>query len=156
MPNNYNDDGPTQPARRNNPYQGTPGQQDKLVLGNFRDQPQKPPRTPYQYAPVPQQSPAAAQPTQYPKRPPETPRQHAPSEVPAPTAYPNGNRPYQPGAGTPGGRRVRKRTIGCLTAVVLVVLIGAGAINVFQHVLAFGSAISTQSPLSTQTGYMSG
>ena len=27
---------------------------------------------------------------------------------------------------------------------------------VFQHVLAFGSAISTQSPLSTQTGYMSG
>jgi len=50
---------------------------------------------------------------------------------------------------------VRKRTIGCLTAVVLVVLVGAGIVNVFQHVMAFGSAISTQSPLSTQTGYMS-
>jgi len=167
MPNNYNDDGPTQPARRNNPYQGTPNQQDKLVLGSFRDQPQppqqppqppQPPRTPYQYPPVAQPSPAAAQPTQYPNRPPETPRQHAPAEVPAPTAYPNGNRSYQQEAGKPlliGGRPVRKRTIGCLTAVVLVVLVGAGIVNVFQHVMAFGSAISTQSPLSTQTGYMS-
>src|SRR5262249_15867410 len=128
-------------------------------LGSFRDQPQKPPRTPYQYTPVQQQSPVAAQPTQYPKRPPEMPRQHAPAEVPAPPAYPNGNHSYQQGAGRPplvGGRRVRKRTIGCLTAVVLVVLVGAGIVNVFQHVMAFGSAISTQSPLSTQTGYMSG
>ena len=159
MPNNYNDEGPTQPARPNGPYQGTPGQQDKLVLGSFRDQPQKPPRTPYQYTPVQQQSPASLQPTQYPQRPPETPWQHAPAQVPAPTAYPNVNRPYQPGAGSPppiGRRRVRKRTIGCLTAVVLVVLVGAGLVNVFQHVMAFGSAISTQSPLSTQTGYMSG
>jgi LCP family protein required for cell wall assembly len=56
----------------------------------------------------------------------------------------------------PRGRRVRKRTIGCLAAIVVVVLLGTSLVNVFQHVMAFGSAISTQSPLSTQTGYMSG
>ncbi|GAC1521743.1 MAG: hypothetical protein NVS3B14_22950 [Ktedonobacteraceae bacterium] len=38
--------------------------------------------------------------------------------------------------------------------VVLLVVLGALVIVTGQKVLAFGSAISTQSPLSTQTGYM--
>ncbi len=52
----------------------------------------------------------------------------------------------------------KRRGKGCLisASVVLLVLIilGAIAIPTAQKVLAFGSAISTQSPLSTQTGYM--
>jgi polyisoprenyl-teichoic acid--peptidoglycan teichoic acid transferase len=63
----------------------------------------------------------------------------------------------------PKGRKARlsqrkRRGKGCLisAAVVLLLLIilGAFAISTAQIVLAFGSAISTQSPLSTQTGYM--
>jgi polyisoprenyl-teichoic acid--peptidoglycan teichoic acid transferase len=38
--------------------------------------------------------------------------------------------------------------------LLLLVILGAIAIPTAQKVLAFGSAISTQSPLSTQTGYM--
>ena len=53
----------------------------------------------------------------------------------------------------------KRRGKGCLisAAVVLLVLfiLGAIAIPTAQKVLAFGSAISTQSSLSTQTGYMS-
>jgi len=52
----------------------------------------------------------------------------------------------------------KRRGKGCLisAAVVLLVLFILGAITIptAQKVLAFGSAISTQSPLSTQTGYM--
>ena len=44
--------------------------------------------------------------------------------------------------------------IGCLSVLVLFVVLGAFFIVTAQKVLAFGSAISTQSPLSTQTGYM--
>lgn len=44
--------------------------------------------------------------------------------------------------------------IGCLSALVLLIVVGAFTIVTAQKVLAFGSAISTQSPLSTQTGYM--
>jgi LCP family protein required for cell wall assembly len=44
--------------------------------------------------------------------------------------------------------------IGCLSALVLLVILGTLTIVTGQKVLAFGSAISTQSPLSTQTGYM--
>jgi len=44
--------------------------------------------------------------------------------------------------------------IGCLGALVLLILFTTFAIVTGQKVLAFGSAVSTQSPLSTQTGYM--
>lgn len=44
--------------------------------------------------------------------------------------------------------------IGCLGTLVIFIVLGAIFINTAQKVLAFGSAISTQSPLSTQTGYM--
>lgn len=41
-----------------------------------------------------------------------------------------------------------------LIALLLVCLLGGFAITTTQRVLAFGSAISSQAPLSTQTGYM--
>lgn len=44
--------------------------------------------------------------------------------------------------------------IGCLSVLVLFIVLGTFTIVTAQKVLAFGSAISTQSPLSTQTGYM--
>ena len=44
--------------------------------------------------------------------------------------------------------------IGCLSALVVLVVLGTLTIVTGQKVLAFGSAISTQSPLSTQAGYM--
>jgi len=38
--------------------------------------------------------------------------------------------------------------------LLLLVIVGTLFVNVAQHVLAFGSAISNQTPLSTQSGYM--
>src|SRR5450759_1080970 len=51
-------------------------------------------------------------------------------------------------------RRRRGCMIGCLSALVVLVILGTLTIVTGQKVLAFGSAISTQSPLSTQAGYM--
>jgi len=66
--------------------------------------------------------------------------------------------PQPPKKGQVNPKRPKRRGKGCLisAAVVLLVLIilGAIAIPTAQNVLAFGSAISTQSPLSSQTGYM--
>jgi polyisoprenyl-teichoic acid--peptidoglycan teichoic acid transferase len=54
--------------------------------------------------------------------------------------------------------RPKRRGKGCLisvaVALLLLVIVGAIAIPTAQKVLAFGSAISTQAPLSSQTGYM--
>lgn len=44
--------------------------------------------------------------------------------------------------------------MGCLIVLLLVCIVGGFTIFTAQRVLAFGSAISTQSPLSSQTGYM--
>lgn len=56
-------------------------------------------------------------------------------------------------AGRPRPRR--RRALGM--AALLIALLVCVALGVFtQRALAFGSAISPQSPLSTQTGYMSG
>jgi LCP family protein required for cell wall assembly len=66
------------------------------------------------------------------------------------------------GANYGGGRRTgrprRKRgcLIGCLGSVVVVVILFIFLFITMQNVLAFGSVISSQSPLSSQTGYMSG
>lgn len=53
-------------------------------------------------------------------------------------------------------RRGRRRPI-IVAILLLVAVVMCGALGVFANrALAFGSAISPQSPLSTQTGYMSG
>lgn len=55
-------------------------------------------------------------------------------------------------------QRPPHRRRGCLVAsliiLVLVLLLGAFAITIGQRVLAFGSAISTQAPLTSQTNYL--
>lgn len=119
MPYRYRDaDEPTQPVRPQTPYD-TPSTQGKLVLGNFKNQP--PPRQPYAYPP--------RQPSAYP--------QQWPGQGYAPVAAPY-RRP----------RRKRGRRTGCLVmlAIMIIVLV-LGAITT-QRVLAFGSTISTQPPLS--------
>lgn len=62
------------------------------------------------------------------------------------------------GAGLPRRRRRRRRgcALGCLSSLVIIVLLFIMLFITSQKVLAFGSAISTQSPLSTQTGYVGG
>ncbi len=85
----------------------------------------------------------------YPPQPPD-----APSYPAQPPLY-VGSTSATPRAGAP--RRPRRRRgcmIGCLSALVLLVILGTLTIVTGQKVLAFGSAISTQSPLSTQAGYM--
>jgi LCP family protein required for cell wall assembly len=155
MPDNYYEpDEPTLPANypaRNQEQQG------KLVVGSFQNQSRPAQRRPYQYPPQPRQS----QPG-YPQSPVQPP---ASSEVPRP--YPNQAYPQQwqaangPGAYPPyqPARRPRRRSrrpIGCLIALLIVFLLGYFIISTGQRVLAFGSAISNQPPLSTQTGYMGG
>ncbi len=85
---------------------------------------------------------------------------------PAPVVTPNvrGYPFWQPGqVGGPRPqwwRRVPLRRrgclVGCLTLLVLACIVGSFATITAQRVLAFGSAISTQAPLSTQTGYVGG
>lgn len=68
-----------------------------------------------------------------------------------------------PSGGTERGgkppRRPRRRrgcAIGCLSSVVIGVILFIFLFITTQKALAFGSAISNQSPLSTQNGYMGG
>ncbi len=132
-------------------------------------------RKPYQFSPQPYQGQQQADiPTvAYPPRTSvSSPVRQVPPIVPpatvnpGPQKYPN-VQPQQPlyvGGSFPSqGRktklaRPRRRRRGCLVSVVVVLLLlvvlGAIAIPTAQKVLAFGSAISTQSPLTSQTGYM--
>lgn len=86
------------------------------------------------------------------------------NEVPAPAAVPDAQQypyrqPGQMGSNPPPTKKPRRsRRRGCLISSIVVllllcVLLGFAAV-LGQRVLAFGSAISTQSPLSTQTNYM--
>ncbi|HEX7735818.1 MAG TPA: LCP family protein [Ktedonobacteraceae bacterium] len=68
-----------------------------------------------------------------------------------------------PDAGKAGIRLPRRRqrrrrgcALGCLSTLVIGVVLFIFLFITTQKVLAFGSAISNQSPLSTQTGYMGG
>lgn len=147
--NSVYEDDPTKPLP---PAWHSDQEQDKLVIGGF----EKSPRQLYQYPPrqpAPQQS-RVLQPTQpagYPQQQPGSQRQQG---------YPF----QQPGQiGSPFQRpQLKQRPLrsrrGCLiasvTLLVLAVIVGSFAIITTQRVLAFGSAISTQGPLSTQTGYM--
>ena len=87
----------------------------------------------------------------------------APALAVRPDARP-GNPPGSYGSNSlvarPGStRRPRRRKgclIGCLSVVLLLFIIGGFAAVTLQKVLAFGSAISTQTPLSTQTGWLRG
>jgi LCP family protein required for cell wall assembly len=156
-----NENDPTKPL----PPAREPGgnNQGKLVIGSFQDSP----RQPYRYPHQSRQSSRPQQPTVpagYPQRRPVPPGQQgyvaqaAPAAPPGVQGYPF-RQPGQPGPNLrPGQRSPRRRpgcTIGCLVALLLAfIIVGFGAYTA-QHVLAFGSAISTQAPLSTQTGYMS-
>ncbi len=178
----YHQDDPTEPTQRRPPTPPQE-QQGKLILGNFNDAPKPGGRKPYYYPHGSNQPPAQqgrfGQPGQpgmnqqgqpAPQNQRFQPGQQQPQnqQVPpaAPAAAPGGPQyPYRQPAQAPGSpgptptkktRRSRRRgcTIGCLSVlVILVVLLVIGGV-LGQRVLAFGSAISTQSPLSTQTGYM--
>lgn len=56
----------------------------------------------------------------------------------------------------PRPRRKRGCAIGCLSGLLIVAILVVLLFVTGQKALAFGSAISTQSPLSTQTGYANG
>ncbi|MBE3558548.1 MAG: LCP family protein [Ktedonobacteraceae bacterium] len=142
---------PDQPQPQS-PGQGQ-GQQGKLILGSFKNQPGQARRQPYQYQPSPP----------YPYR------QNAPGGAPSIGDIPPGGTPYAPYApyqqpgqvpGTPAPRSRRRRrgrgcAFGCLALLVILAVVGVFTFTTAQRVLAFGSAISTQPPLSTETGYMS-
>lgn len=103
-------------------------------------------------------SPQARKPYQFPEPPAQQPL-HLPgqSDYPQRPAYPAQQPAWGPGGGKP--RRPRKKhgcAIGCLSSLVIGVILFIFLFITAQKVLAFGSAISTQSPLSTQTGYMNG
>ena len=82
--------------------------------------------------------------------------QRYPSAQPQPPLYVGDSKPPKRSMGNLS--RPKRKGKGCLISAVVVLLVlfilGAIAIPTAQKVLAFGSAISTQSPLSTQTGYM--
>ena len=165
MSNNFIDsDDPTEPIRPRSPHQNQ-SSQDKLVIGNFQDQAGRTQRRPYQYTSQPD---PAEQATSYPY---QAQSQKAYSQQTPPTANRPASNPqadqypyYQSAqpVGSPGSRRPqrvsRRRGKGCLITslivLLLVCLIGGFTFTTAQRVLAFGSAISTQAPLSSQTGYM--
>lgn len=176
----YHQDDPTQPVNRRQPQPPQPQQpqqpqqqngQGKLVLGGFQNTPKQPARKPYQYPygspPQPGQARTqnqGGQPTIYPQRQQVPPNQSVGNEAPAPTAtpgvqqYPN-HQPGQLASSPPSPKKPRRsRRRGCLISslvvlLLLCVLLGFAAV-LGQRVMAFGSAISTQSPLSSQTNYM--
>ncbi len=66
---------------------------------------------------------------------------------------------YGSGPGAQPMQRPRKKRgcmIGCLGSLLILLILGIFLFTTLQKVLAFGSAISNQSPLSSQTGYMGG
>jgi polyisoprenyl-teichoic acid--peptidoglycan teichoic acid transferase len=156
MPNNhYNPDDPTAPVRPHSspPPQSPPSQghspQGKLVLGGFQNQPAPSQRQPYQN-PAPSHQPPVSPPRQQQAAPPW--QQQAPVAPPNYANYHAANMSAKP----PAARKPRGK--GCLitTVVVLVLacIVGSLAVTTTQRVLAFGTKISTQQPLSTQTNYM--
>jgi LCP family protein required for cell wall assembly len=72
------------------------------------------------------------------------------SQRPATTVYPD----ERPDSWPQPKRRRKGRTFGCLGAIAVLVILVILASTTVSKALAFGSAISTQAPLSTETGYM--
>src|SRR5215471_392921 len=152
-----NENDPTKPMPP--AWQSGGNNQGKLVIGNFQDSP----RQPYRYPPQQRQSQQPPQPTVpagYPQRRPIPQGQQgyvgqpAPAGAPGVQGYPF-SQPGQPGPNLRPGRRSNRFRPGCLVALILALVIVGFVAYTAQQVLAFGSAISTQPPLSTQTGYMS-
>ena len=154
------------------PSKSVPGSANNVPLPNAQG---RSTRKPYQFSPQPYQgqqqadiptvaySPRTSVPSPVRQAPPIVPPatvnpglQQYPNAQPQQPLYVGGSFPSQ-GRGTKL-KRPRRRRRGCLVSVVVVllllVILGAIAIPTTQKVLAFGSAISTQSPLSSQTGYM--
>ncbi len=165
-----------QTARGNGNYV-TPGESipGSASNGGVPGSPRRSTRKPYQFSPQPYQGQQQADVpavTYSPRRPASSPVQQAPYVAPPATVSPGAQRypsaqpqpPLYIGGATPAkGNRAKlsqpkRRGKGCLISVMVVllllVILGAITIPTAQKVLAFGSAISTQSPLSTQTGYM--
>src|SRR5579885_2214989 len=142
MNNNYSrsEDEPTIPSERSPYYsrwQDSRGQQ----------------RGPYQYpgSPAYGQEPARAMYPQpaYPGQQDDIPLYQPTQPAKGLVLGPVGPKPRRP-------RRRRGCMIGCLGSLVIFLILGIFLFITAQRVLAFGNAISNQSPLSTQTGYMGG
>ncbi len=140
----YEDD-PTEPIPPSGYSNQNSDRQGKMVIGGFPDSR----RQPYQYPPRQSR--------------PQKPSAQQPQRQPLPQQQPQGDYPPQQYGQIAGRgpqvkqrlpRRRRGRFFGCLTVLALVVIVGIFATITGQRVLAFGSAISTQAPLSTQTGYV--
>lgn len=153
MSNNYPSDQPTLPA----------GQSPYEQVNNGRNG-----RKPYQFSETSAQEPT--QPVYSPAYVPTTPQNYPvhqqgqlqdgrrgspvpqdapfyPQTQPVKMSFPTRHQPP---------RRKRRRGLGCLVTLLLVTVLGIFLFTTGQKVLAFGSAISNQSPLSSQTGYMGG
>lgn len=77
--------------------------------------------------------------------------------VPASGAAGIVRRPKAPPITTTRPPKRRRRRVVVMTVLLLITFVVCGALGAFANrALAFGSAISPQSPLSSQTGYMSG
>ncbi len=140
------------------PQQGQQGQPGTYRQGqpNWQNQPVRPSQAP------PQARPRTYQPRQ------QVPQnQQGSPGVPVAPAIPGGPQyPYhQPGQtpNSPAPEKIKPRStrskrrgcmVGCLVVLILFAILLTTTGILGQRVLAFGSAISTQSPLSTQTGYM--
>ncbi|HEY3991950.1 MAG TPA: LCP family protein [Ktedonobacteraceae bacterium] len=144
----------------NNPYQPDeptqPSGQAPYYSQQRGNQPPEQSRRPYQF---PASVPPLAQNNREPTHPAYPQRQN---DVPAyqptvPLSY-NDPTPGKAGIKLPRPRQRRRRgcAVGCLTSVVIVIVLCILLFITGQKALAFGSAISSQSPLSTQTGYMNG
>nr|BBH88489.1 hypothetical protein KTC_32400 [Thermosporothrix sp. COM3] len=118
--------------------------QGKLVLGGGAQGAQK--RQPYQYPP---QAPGHdyAPPVQqsHVRQSPGGPVYTPPASAQRPGPSPR-NQPPKKG---------RIRRIGCLSLLVILAVLIIASLFVVPRVLAFGSAISTKAPLTTETGFMS-
>jgi LCP family protein required for cell wall assembly len=155
-------------ARRNDGY-GAAGESIARPENNLSvtNSPKRSTRRPYQFSPpLSQQDENRQQPRTSVASPVQQTPHIATAAGPSPQQYPNA-RPQGPiyigGAGPnaarPGKpRRPAYRRKGCLISLtvvlLLLVILFAIAVPTVQKVLAFGSAISTQAPLSSQTGYM--
>jgi len=145
------------------PSQNPQEPQGKLILGGFQNSPNNSQRKPYQY-----QGPEAKQEQvgqQVPQGNFQQPgyqghQQNYPRQAVSPAQNPYQQGPQRPVSPAPQlpKRRAKRRNgcaIGCLSVLLILLVLGVFTFSTAQRVLAFGSAISTQQPLSTQTGYMS-
>jgi LCP family protein required for cell wall assembly len=135
-----------------NPYQPDeptlPSAQSPYYSQRYGNQQPEQPRRPYQFPPAAPATPA------YPQH-----QDDVPVYQPTtPISYPSSPDAGQPGIKLPrpGQRRRRRRGVGCLVSLLIVLVLVVVLFLTAQKALAFGSAISNQNPLSTQTGYMNG